>query len=226
MIDWKRIDTVFLDLDGTLLDLSFDNYFWRDLVPRQYAAALGLSIPEAKIRIAERYQRMEGALEWYCLDYWSGELQLDLIALKREVAGAIGVLPHAEDFLESLQRLPVRVVLVTNAHPASLSLKMNETGLGRYFCSIVCSHSLGLPKESPIFWARLQDIEPFPPERTLLVDDNLAVLQAARACGVSVTIAIRQPDSRLPPRIIDDFMAVDDFRDIMPPGPRFVSLSR
>lgn len=216
MIDWNSIDTVFLDMDGTLLDLHFDNYFWRELVPRRYAGARGLSVTDAQAGISARYRRMEGALEWYCLDYWTRELQLDLIALKREVAAAITLLPHAEAFLQALQSLPLRVVLVTNAHPASLALKMERTGLRRFFSAVVCSHEYGLPKESRDFWARLNDWEPYRPSRAVLVDDSIAVLRAARAHGIEFGIAMRRPDSRQPPRSIDDFPAIDDLRDLMP----------
>ena len=40
---WMRVETVLLDLDGTLLDLAFDNYFWRERVPAAYAAARAIS---------------------------------------------------------------------------------------------------------------------------------------------------------------------------------------
>ena len=218
MIDWSRIDTVFLDMDGTLLDLGFDNYFWRELVPRRYAEARGLSVLDAQARVTARYQTQEGALTWYCLDYWSAELELDLIALKREVASAITAMPNAEAFLQALQALPVRVVLVTNAHPASLSLKMDRTGLDRFFAAQVSSHELGEPKESPVFWTRLREVEPFLPHRSVLIDDSLAVLQSARRQGIGQTIAIRRPDLKQPPRQIDEFTAVDDLRDVMPDG--------
>ncbi|WP_139557394.1 GMP/IMP nucleotidase [Methylotetracoccus oryzae] len=216
MIDWSSIDTVFLDMDGTLLDLGFDNYFWRELVPRRYAEARGLSFTDAQARITARYQTQEGALAWYCLDYWSAELGMDLIALKREIASAITVMPYAEAFLRALQALPVRVVLVTNAHPASLSLKMDRTGLDRFFAAQICSHELGMPKESSVFWTRLRKVEPFLPLRSVLIDDSLAVLQSARRHGIGQTIAIRRPDLNQPPRQIDDFAAVDDLRAVMP----------
>lgn len=47
-IDWQAVDTVLLDMDGTLLDLAFDNYFWQKLVPETYGEQQG--IPRRKRR--------------------------------------------------------------------------------------------------------------------------------------------------------------------------------
>jgi 5'-nucleotidase len=33
-LDWNNIDTVLLDMDGTLLDLAFDSQFWLQDVPQ------------------------------------------------------------------------------------------------------------------------------------------------------------------------------------------------
>ncbi|MCP4043692.1 MAG: haloacid dehalogenase, partial [Gammaproteobacteria bacterium] len=33
VINWNSIHTVLLDMDGTLLDLHFDNQFWLEHVP-------------------------------------------------------------------------------------------------------------------------------------------------------------------------------------------------
>ena len=41
--DWENIETVLLDMDGTLLDLHFDNHFWLQHVPVCYAEKHGLS---------------------------------------------------------------------------------------------------------------------------------------------------------------------------------------
>lgn len=41
MFNWKTIDTVLLDMDGTLLDLHFDNHFWLSLVPQEFKQATG-----------------------------------------------------------------------------------------------------------------------------------------------------------------------------------------
>src|SRR5215831_5340508 len=45
---WDLIDTVLLDLDGTLLDLAFDNYFWREVIPAAYAISNSISIDAAR----------------------------------------------------------------------------------------------------------------------------------------------------------------------------------
>ncbi len=47
MIDWDNIDTVLLDMDGTLLDLGFDNWFWQPHVPEQYPPSRHLPYPAA-----------------------------------------------------------------------------------------------------------------------------------------------------------------------------------
>lgn len=216
MIDWRNITSVFLDMDGTLLDLNFDNHFWLEFVPARYAEHHTISTEEAKARLMPRFNATEGRLEWYCLDYWSRELDLDLIGMKAEIAGLISVLPHVVEFLDALRNHRKRLVLVTNAHPEGLGLKLERTCLRAFFDNIVTSHNLGRPKEDPAFWEILHEVEPFEPRQTLLVDDSLTVLHSARRFGIGYLVAIRRNDSRRPPRDIAEFPAVDDFREIMP----------
>jgi len=216
MIAWQNIDNVFLDMDGTLLDLNFDNHFWQEFVPLRYAERNGLGLAEAKILLAPRFRAMEGRLEWYCLDYWSDQLELDIPALKEEIAGLIGVLPHVVEFLDAVRLAGKRLVLVTNAHRKSLGLKMEKTRLQGFFDGIVSSHDLGAPKEDPDFWRKLTEVEPFSTERTVLADDSLPVLRSARAFGIRHLVAIRKHDTTKPARLISEFPAIEDFREIMP----------
>jgi 5'-nucleotidase len=145
--EWDRYDTVLLDMDGTLLDLRFDNFFWQELVPARYAALYGLPHEEAVAVLEPRFAAARGTLEWYCLDHWSRELGLDVAALKREAEDHIDFLPDVPDFLVAIRELRKRVVLVTNAHRGSLAVKLARTGLARYLDAIHSSHDLGLPKE-------------------------------------------------------------------------------
>ncbi|MDD2768694.1 MAG: GMP/IMP nucleotidase [Methylococcus sp.] len=216
MIPWKRMRSVFLDMDGTLLDLNFDNHFWLEFVPMRYAAHYRLSLAAAKAELAPRFRAMEGRLEWYCLDYWSDALRLDIPAMKTEIAGLIAVLPHVTEFLEAVRSTGTRLVLVTNAHPKSLGLKLEKTALNVFFDAIISSHAIGLPKEDPMFWQSLQETEPYEPATTLLVDDSLPVLRAARRSGPEHLVAVRKADSKRAPVAIDEFPAIVDFRELMP----------
>lgn len=214
-LNWHNIDTVFLDMDGTLLDLNYDNQFWLKHLPQRYAEHYQLSFEEAKKRLLKRYTEILGTLEWYCVDYWTDELKMDVALLKEELAHLIAVHPHVIDFLSFLREQQKRVVLVTNAHYKSLSLKMQRTQLAHHFDQIVCAHDLGLPKEAIAFWDKLQQIEPFAPNRTLFVDDSLPVLRSAAHYGIHHLLAIYQPDSQLPPKDVGEFKAIHTFREIM-----------
>ncbi len=215
MLEWENIDTVLLDMDGTLLDLNFDNHFWQEFVPLRYAQQNEISLEQARQILAPQFKSMEGRLEWYCLDYWSEVLQLDIPGLKIELAGLISVLPHVTDFLQSLKESSKRVLLVTNAHQKSLGLKMEKTCLQPFFDAIISSHELGLPKENTDFWSQLQGQEPFDVQRTLLVDDSLAVLRSARNYSIRYLIAVRRPDTRKERREITEFSGIDDFRELL-----------
>jgi HAD superfamily hydrolase (TIGR01509 family) len=215
MIDWNKIDTVMLDMDGTLLDLNFDNHFWKEFVPEKYAQLHGLGLDEAKQQLIPRFKMMEGQLEWYCLDYWSAALQLDIVGLKAEIAGLITVLPHVTEFLEKARAAAKVLYLVTNAHRDGLDIKMQKTCLQPFFDGIICSHDLGFAKEQPGFWPLLQQRQAFAKESTLFVDDNLAVLESARQFGIGHLVAVAKPDSQQPEREIAGFLAIEDFRDLM-----------
>ena len=215
MINWKEIDTVLLDMDGTLLDLNFDNHFWKEFVPLKFAEKQGLSTIEAKQQLEPRFKSMEGKLEWYCLDYWSEVLQLDIAGLKAEISGLIAVLPHVTEFLEKLQHSSQKVLLVTNAHRDSLGLKMEKTCLQPFFDGIISSHDLGLPKEHADFWGLLQQQQPFDTKKTLLIDDSLTVLSSARLFGIAHLISVSKPDSKQPKKNVTDFPAIEDFRELM-----------
>ena len=215
-LPWSKIHTVLLDMDGTVLDLRFDNCFWRERVPARYAERHGLSLEAARAEVAARTQAVEGTLAWYCLDYWTQELALDLIALKREMDHLIAVQPHVLEFLDALRASRRRVVLVTNAHRQSLTLKMEKTRLSGRFDAMICAHDLGRVKEQPEFWPRLRKREPFDPAATLLVDDHPGILRTARDYGIAYLVAVARPDSTHPPRPPGEFPAIHDFSELLP----------
>ena len=196
MVDWQSIDTVFLDMDGTLLDLHFDNHFWLEHLPRRYADFNRLSHQEAYDLIVPMIMAERGSLNWYCTDYWSDRLSVDITGLKAEVGDRIGYRPHVIDFLTAVRERGLRSVIVTNCHPDPLDLKLARTGLADRVDGIVSSHELGKPKEDPAFWQDLAQREPYNPAATLMVDDSFPVLESARRAGIGHCLAVLAPDSR------------------------------
>ena len=213
---WEEVDTVLLDMDGTLLDLHFDNHFWLQHVPLCYAEKHGLSQEEANKHLMNRYAKVRGSLDWYCVDFWTRELSLEIEKLKHDTAEKISIRPDVINFLSWLNENDKRVVLVTNAHPASLNLKMDKTNLHVHFDKIINAHDIGQAKEREGFWQKLQDYESYNKQRTMLIDDNLEVLECASQYGIQYCYGILQPDSQGEAISSDRFIALDGFNDILP----------
>lgn len=216
---WPSVDHVMLDMDGTILDLAFDNHFWREVVPERYGRQRGIPVEAARAELQPHFESLQGRLEWYCLDYWSELTQLDLAALTAEIRHRIAPLEGAEGFLRAVRQSGRPLWLVTNAHRNSWALKLEQTGLGAHFDRIVCSHDFKAPKEDPRFWHGLQARHPFDPARALFVDDSLPVLRAARDHGVGQLVAIRRPDTTRPPRDITELTSVEKLADLLPVAP-------
>lgn len=210
-----RCSTLMLDMDGTLLDLAFDNYMWLELIPGEYARRHDLAQEVAREELYAHFRRMQGTLDWYCLDHWSERLDLDILALHRQQHERIGYLPGAKEFLQTVAGQGIRLLLVTNSHQGTLALKAEVTGVDRFFDRIYTSHELGHAKEDQSFWKALQEAEAFDPETTLFVDDNVSVLQSARTWGIRDLLNITRPDTGRPAQAVPGFSGIERVADML-----------
>ena len=215
VLPWRDIDTVLLDMDGTLLDLHYDNHFWLEHLPQRYAELHGISRAMAELELMPLFERNAGQLKWYCLDFWSAELKIPVRELKLETADLIALRPDADTFLAAIKNAGKRVILITNAHRDSLSLKLERIELAPYFERLISSHDYGFPKESPQFWDALHADTGFDPARSLFIDDTLPILRSARDYGVRHLLAVKQPDSKKGPKDTEEFAALGDYRDLL-----------
>ena len=215
MLDWSKITTVLLDMDGTILDLHFDNHFWLEHLPKRYGEIANISLEEAKEKLVNHYQRVEGTISWYCLDYWAEQTQLPIAQLKREVQHLIRLRDDAHDFLVALKQSGRDIILVTNAHPESLSLKIERTQLDQYFDQLYSTHEFGVTKESQQLWQKLHKKQRFDKARTLFVDDSLPILNSAKQFGIAHLLAVANPDSKQIAKNINEFPAITDFNCLL-----------
>lgn len=216
IIDWNTIDTVLLDMDGTLLDRHFDDHFWLEHVPERWAAKNGTSVDHARTHLHALFKSQEQTLNWTDLDYWSERLKLDIPQLKREVEHLIAVHPFVVEFLLFLRQHRKNIWLVTNAHSKTLDLKMKTTRIGVYFDGIVSAHQVGLPKEDPRFWEALQRFVSYDPARTLLGEDSETNLATAAQYGIRYPVYISRFSSRIHPKPSTVFASIEYFSALIP----------
>ncbi len=215
-IDWDLIDTVLLDMDGTLLDRHFDDHFWLEHVPMRYAEKNGMAKAKARDMLLQLFRSQENTLNWTDLDYWSQRLGLDIPVLKEEVDHLIAVHPFVTEFLLFLRRHGKQIHLVTNAHGKTLDLKLRRTRIGSYFDGIVSAHDLGLPKEDPAFWGKLQRQFPFEPARTMLGEDSETNLATAQLFGIGYLIHVGRFSSQAPRAQSERFSTITYFSELLP----------
>jgi len=213
---WQEIDTVLLDMDGTLLDKHFDDYFWEQYVPEHFSLKHNLSVKEAKTELLERYRTVENTLDWTDLDYWSSQLDLDIPELKIRINHLIDVHPYVPGFLRFCRTNRKKIYLVTNAHPKTLAIKLEKTDIGSMFDRIVCAEEIGVAKEDVGFWKELERMLGYDKKRTMLADDTEKVLRSAEQYGLGLLIFVARSSSRKPVHHSRHYQSIEYFSELMP----------
>ncbi|MEQ1655403.1 MAG: HAD family hydrolase [Nitrospira sp.] len=208
-INWAEIDDVLLDMDGTLLDRHFDNFFFEEELPRRYAALQGLPFEESRDRLMAMYRSVEGELAWTDLHYWTERVGIDVVAMHRELDHLIGFLPGAEPFLMEVRRRGKRITILTNAHASGVEVKTAKTGLDRYVDRIVDAAEVGYLKMRSEYWPTCQKLVGFDPARALFVDDDEGCLHAAQRFGLARIIHSAKSSSQLPPEASSTFTSIE-----------------
>lgn len=213
LLPWHKIETVLLDMDGTLLDLHFDNEFWLNYIPIKLSEKTGKSLKSCQDYMEKACAEVYGQINWYCLDYWAEKLDLDIVEAKREIMHLIEIRSDCIPFLDALKASKRNIALVTNAHPGSLSLKVERTQLDSHIDTLISTHQFGVSKESQSLWEQLQAHLGFNPATTLFVDDSERILDAAKTYGIAYTLGITNPDLKKPDININGHATTNNYLD-------------
>lgn len=214
--DWSNIDTVLLDMDGTLIDLAFDSHFWLQQVPQALSKQRAIPLEKACKIIHDEYLAVQHTMNWYCFDYWSERLGLDIYRMTSEAGSRARLREDTRPFLQALRRSGRRTILLTNAHPHSLQVKITHTGLDQHLDLLLSTHTFGYPKEDQRLWQAVQQHTGFDPQRTLFVDDGEPILDAARAFGIRYCLGVQNPDSSTREKTFQRYPAMRDYRTLIP----------
>ncbi len=212
---WENITHVLLDLDGTLLDRDFDDHFWLETVPGEYAKKQGIPLSKARERLLEVYHREAGTLNWFDIDFWGSEFGLDIRALQEREGDNIRTLPNAVAFLQFVKGMGKPLHLLTDAHPGTLATKFKYVPLEKYFDSVLSAFDLGCIKQERCFWEEAASRIGFHPSTSLFIDDRPQVAQSARKFGVGYVFIKAGSCGSRPPEYHPGFFPVIDFREII-----------
>ncbi len=216
----EKIDTLFLDMDGTLLDLHFDTFFWNCHLPKRYAEIHDLPTEKASTIVAKHMKTAKGTTKWSSTEHWSNTLDVNVIELKHEIKHLIGYRPGTREFLATARDSSVQLILLTDADPHVIALKeatLCEAGhsLLQYMDKTISSQELGYLKENSAFWPSLSQDLSFIAATSSLIDDNLAVLHTARNYGIGHLVAVNQPDSKEPRQNTEPFESVNHLHELI-----------
>ena len=114
-----------------------------------------------------------------------------------------------------MRKIGKTLYLVTNAHPKTLKVKIEQVGLAGWFQQLICSAEVGAAKEQAEFWPRLQQLLPYDKERTLFVDDTEKVLDSAEKFGIQHLVHIAKPSSRLPVQFSRRYQSIINFAELI-----------
>jgi len=195
----KVIKNFLIDLDGVILDLKYDSFFWKEHIPKIYSKLHQISYKEAQTITKQIFNYKKKTMDWYDINYWSNMLSFDVNKEKENNMERIALINGSKNFLEDLIRHDKNLYLITNAHPKTLQIKLKKYNIRKYFKSIICSHELNYIKEETQFWYILKNKLNIRFEDSVLIEDSLDNLMAAQSAGLKnlVYVSKKSPQSRI-----------------------------
>lgn len=202
----KTYDTVFLDVDGTLLWVNLDvEGYVEDLAPYSTNGPLTVERAAGPVResMKEHISRNIHYPTREALDRFKRENQrrtareLDLDApaeILSEVAERrISFVPYAESerVMEELREMGLGLYVVSN-WDALLEEVLEELGWTRYFDGVVASALVGVEKPAPGIFEEALRLSGTPREKAVHVgNDPVADIEGAASCGLDAVYVDR-----------------------------------
>jgi putative hydrolase of the HAD superfamily len=185
----KDIDCMLVDMDGVILDNTYDNNFWQNQIPGVISKNKNISFEDAKRLAVQIFNYKKNTKDWYDVDYWSNMLNVDIEAEKRSSISFDRIQLY-EGVTETLNKLKdnFRLILITNAHRKTLNIKLEKYDLSPYFEIMICAHELHYVKENIQLWYMLKSRFKLDYTKTLLIEDTINNIKVGLSAGISQAV--------------------------------------
>lgn len=215
MSNYSEKPTIIFDMDGTLLDLAYDDFIWNHQLPIRHAAMHGCTLEQSTESLFQFYQEHNHTLNWYSTRFWSSKVGVDTLALQHEFKHKVALRSGCIALLDYLKANGYACWIATNADCEGLKFKLEHTQIADYFDVIISSESIGYAKESIEFWQKLHALHPFQEKSAYFIDDTEKVLKGAEKFGIENLITIAQPSSKGNIRTESSYPILQDLTDLI-----------
>lgn len=178
-----------VDMDGVILDNTYDNNFWQNQIPGVISKNKNISFEDAKRLAVQIFNYKKNTKDWYDVDYWSNMLNVDIEAEKRSSISFDRIQLY-EGVTKTLNKLKdnFRLILITNAHRKTLNIKLEKYDLSPYFENMICAHELHYVKENIQLWYMLKSRFKLDYTKTLLIEDTINNIKVGLSAGISQAV--------------------------------------
>ena len=210
MVKLNSTTAILSDLDGVILDLSYDIKFWELWLPEHVADQNNQSIEEAQEKIQAEIDAQRGTLNFYDLNYWDDLLDVDCMQIIKAKEERCSYLKGSNEALQKLSVLKNPKHILTNGDPRVQEYKAEIQDFLKFFDSIFYSMHAGYPKEQKEFWALARHNLNLDFEDAIFIDDDFKVVTAAVKAGIKQVIWITPGKNRILQNGIETFPSLND----------------
>lgn len=175
-----------LDLQGTLSDSKFSDYYWLEILPKKYSEYFNVSVIEAKKVLKEKFKEY-GVYNilYYDDKYWSDYLKFNTIYELEKSKIKPEINKELYEFVSSI-KLPKIIISTTTNLFINYELKNKINIFDKIYSCVDCFEIGGKTKE--LYEKICNDLNIEPEEMLHIGDNKLMDIENAEKAGIKTIL--------------------------------------